>query len=99
MKKGVIVRHLILPGQLKDSKAVIKELIQSFGENVYLSIMNQFTPHGDLRAFSELLQGVNPSDYEALIDFAIDLGLENGFLQGEGTDSESFIPEFDFEGL
>ncbi len=99
MKKGVIVRHLMLPGQLEDSMSVVAQLIRSFGENVYLSIMNQFTPHGDLSGFPELLQPVSPVDYEALIDYAIDLGLENGFFQGEGTDSDSFIPKFDFEGL
>lgn len=99
MKKGVIVRHLMLPGQLDDSKKVVGELIRTFGDKVYLSIMNQFTPHGDLSAFPELLSPVNPSDYESLIDYAIDCGLNNGFFQGEGTDSESFIPRFDFEGL
>ena len=99
MKKGVIVRHLMLPGQLQDSKKVVRELINSFGDRIYLSIMNQFTPHGDLSAFSELLSPVDPDDYETLIDYAIDCGLNNGFFQGEGTDSESFIPSFDFEGL
>ena len=99
MKKGVIIRHLMLPGQLLDSKKVVHKLINAFGDKVYLSIMNQFTPHGDLRVFPELLKPVDPSDYEELIDYAIDLGLENGFFQGEGTDSESFIPRFDFEGL
>ncbi|WP_242829933.1 radical SAM protein [Butyrivibrio sp. WCD2001] len=99
MKSGVIVRHLMLPGQLSDSKKVIKELLSRFGDKVYLSIMNQFTPYGDLSAYPELLTGVNASEYEELIDYAIDLGIENGFFQGEGTDSESFIPVFDFEGL
>ncbi|WP_051204758.1 radical SAM protein [Butyrivibrio sp. VCD2006] len=99
MKKGVIVRHLMLPGQLEDSKKVVEEVVRTFGDKVYLSIMNQFTPHGDLSGFPELLAPVDPDDYEALIDYAIDLGLENGFFQGEGTDSESFIPKFDFEGI
>ena len=99
MKKGVIIRHLMLPGQLKDSKMVLRELVNTFGDKVYLSIMNQFTPHGDLSTFPELLAPVEPADYEALIDYAIELSLENGFFQGEGTDSESFIPRFDFEGV
>ncbi|WP_242832974.1 radical SAM protein [Butyrivibrio sp. LC3010] len=99
MKKGVIIRHLMLPGCLEDSKKVIEELLTRFGDKVYLSVMNQFTPHGDLGRFPELMQGVKTSDYDELIDYAIDLGIENGFFQGEGTDSESFIPAFDFEGL
>ncbi len=99
MKSGVIVRHLMLPGQLADSKKVIKALLETFGSKVYLSIMNQFTPHGDLQKYPELLNPVDPRDYDALVDYAIDLGIENGFFQGERTDSESFIPAFDFEGL
>ncbi len=99
MAKGVIIRHLMLPGQLQDSKKIVSELIKRYGDRVFLSIMNQFTPLGDLSLYPELLKGVNPDDYEALIDYAIDLGIENGFFQGEGTDTESFIPAFDFEGL
>ena len=99
MKKGVIIRHLMLPGHLSDSKKVIRELLQRFGNKVYLSIMNQFTPHGNLTKYPELLKPVNNKDYDELIDYAIDLGIENGFFQGEGTDSDSFIPSFDFEGL
>ena len=99
MKKGVIIRHLMLPGHLADSKEVIRSLLKRYGTKVYLSIMNQFTPHGDLSAYPELLKPVDSRDYDKLIDYAIDLGIENGFFQGEGTDSESFIPAFDFEGL
>ena len=99
MKSGVIVRHLMLPGCLEDSKKIIEKLLDSFGDKCYLSIMNQFTPHGDLSAFPELLKPVDPTDYEELIDFALEKGIENGFFQGEGTDSESFIPAFDFSGL
>ncbi len=99
MKSGVIVRHLMLPGGLTDSKQVLKALLKSFGSDIYLSIMNQFTPHGDLSEFPELLKSVSSKDYDALIDFAIDCGIENGFFQGEGTDKDSFIPAFDFEGL
>lgn len=99
MKSGVIVRHLMLPGQLEDSMNVVRELLCTFSDRVYLSIMNQFTPHGDLSEFPELLSGVNEEDYDKLIDYCIDLGIENGFFQGSGTDSESFIPAFDFEGI
>ncbi|WP_408069824.1 radical SAM protein [Butyrivibrio sp. JL13D10] len=99
MKSGVIIRHLMLPGNLKDSMKIVSELLCRYGDKVYLSIMNQFTPHGDLSGYPELLKAVNPEDYEELINYAIELGIENGFFQGEGTDSESFIPEFDYEGL
>lgn len=99
MKSGVIVRHLLLPGHVGDSKKVLKALFERFGNSIYFSIMNQFTPHGNLSDYPELLKSVDPREYDALIDYAIDLGIEYGFFQGEGTDSESFIPAFDFEGL
>ncbi len=99
MKSGVIIRHLVLPGNIEDSKNIIGRLLKRYGDKVYLSIMNQFTPHGDLSKYPELLGGVDTDGYEMLIDYAIDQGIENGFFQGEGTDTESFIPAFDFEGL
>ncbi len=99
MISGVIVRHLMLPGQLADSKKVLGALLERFGSRIYLSIMNQFTPHGDLTRFPELMKPVNEDEYDALIDYCIDQGIENGFFQGGGTDSESFIPAFDFYGL
>ncbi len=99
MRSGVIVRHLMLPGHLSDSRKVVKALITRFGDKIYLSVMNQFTPCGDLTAYPELQKAVNAADYESLIDYCIELGIENGFFQGEGTDSASFIPAFDFEGL
>ncbi|WP_051656814.1 radical SAM protein [Butyrivibrio sp. AE3004] len=99
MTRGVIVRHLMLPGQLQDSKAVISKLIERFGNKIYISIMNQFTPCGNLESYPELLSGIKASEYDKLLDYSIDCGIENGFFQGEGTDSESFIPAFDYRGL
>ncbi len=99
MTKGVIVRHLTLPGQLEDSKKVIRYLLQNFGDSVYISIMNQFTPMPNARLFPELGRRVTADEYEELIDYAINLGLENGFLQGDETALDSFIPAFDYKGL
>ena len=98
MKKGVIIRHLLLPGQLSDSKAVIKAMYEEFGDNVYLSIMNQYTPMPTVsEKYSELAVKVSAQEYDELVDYAIDLGVENGFIQEGETASESFIPDFDEE--
>ena len=96
MKKGVIIRHLVLPGQIQDSRKIIESLLGRYGDKVYLSIMNQFTPFGNLEKYPELLKSVDEEEYDKLIDFAIDNGIENGFFQGGGTDLESFIPAFDY---
>lgn len=99
MKKGVIVRHLLLPGQLEDSKAIIRYLYETWGDQIYISIMNQYTPCNELPDYPELQRKVTEEEYEALIDYAIELGVEQGFIQEGETAEESFIPAFDYEGL
>lgn len=100
MTKGVIVRHLLLPGHLKNAKAVVKYLYESYGNQVYLSLMNQYTPLPQVReTFPELSRGVTRREYERLVDYALSLGVENGFIQEGETAEESFIPAFDGEGL
>ena len=97
--KGVLVRHLILPGCIEDSKAVIQYLYRTYGNNIYLSIMNQYTPLPHVAAFPEINRKLTPNEYDEVVDYAIQLGVENGFIQEGNTAEESFIPEFDFTGL
>jgi putative pyruvate formate lyase activating enzyme len=98
MQKGVIVRHLLLPGQLEDAKRIIQYLYGQFHDQIYLSIMNQFTPLAG-QDFPELNRKVTEAEYEELVDYALALGVENGFIQEGETASESFIPEFNNEGV
>lgn len=98
--RGVIVRHLMLPGALSDSKKIIRYLYGTYGDSVYLSIMNQYTPIAkNLSAFPELNRRVTRAEYDKLTDFAIALGVENAFIQEGETAEESFIPEFIGEGI
>ncbi len=99
MKKGVIVRHLVLPGNTADSKKVIRYLHETYGNRIFISIMNQYTPIREFAEFPELNRRLREREYEKVIDYALDLGVENGFLQEGGTSEESFIPEFDGRGL
>lgn len=99
MTKGVIVRHLLLPERLAESKKIIKYLYEKYENNIFLSIMNQYTPVGNLDAFPELKRRVKDSDYEKLIDYALSLGVENAFIQEGGAAEESFIPDFDGFGV
>ncbi len=99
MKRGVIVRHLVLPGQAEDSKAVIRYLFETYGRRIYLSIMSQFTPTGDLSSWPELNRTLTPEEYDQVVDYAVDLGVENGFTQEGAAADESFIPPFGCEGV
>lgn len=99
MKQGVIVRHLILPGYLEDSKSIINYLYKTFNVHIYISIMNQYTPLENVLAYPEINRKITEKEYDELVDYAISLGVENGFIQDGETASESFIPDFDNEGV
>lgn len=95
MKRGVIVRHLLLPNHLRNARAVVRYVYETYGNQVYLSLMNQYTPLPHVAHIPELNRRVTRREYERLIDFAISLGVENGFIQEGETAAESFIPDFD----
>ena len=97
--RGTIVRHLTLPGCMEDSMQILKYLHETYGDTIYISIMNQFTPLSNLEKYPELNRRITDEEYEALVDYAIDIGIENGFIQEGDTAEESFIPAFDCEGV
>ena len=99
MKKGVIVRHLLLPGYMKNAKAVVQYVYETYGNKVFLSLMNQYTPLPQVEEFPEINRRVTEEEYDELVDFAIEIGVENGFIQEGETAKESFIPEFNNEGI
>lgn len=99
LKRGMIVRHLVLPGQMSDSKNVIRYLHETYGNQIYISIMNQYTPVTHHPDFPELNRTLTDKEYDDVVDYAISIGVENGFIQEGETFSESFIPSFDCEGI
>lgn len=99
IQKGVIVRHLLLPGLLFDSKKVIDTLYNTFKDDIYISLMNQYTPLFNTKDFPEINRPLNPKLYDSLIDYALSLGVKNGFIQEEGTASENYVPSFKNEGV
>ena len=94
MQKGVIIRHLVLPNHVENSKKALEMLFDAFGNTVYYSIMAQYTPMPNV-TFDELKRGVTEQEYDAVLDAAERLGIENGFCQELGSIGESFIPDFD----
>jgi len=100
MKKGIIVRNLLLPGHVRNSRAVVQYVYSRYGDHVWLSLMHQYTPFDRLQGrYPELCRRVTRREYNALVDYALDLGVTNAFIQEGGTAKESFIPEFDGEGV
>ena len=98
MKRGVIVRVLLLPGLLEDAKKIIKYLYETYHDNIYISIMNQYTPV-DKYVYEELNNKVAESVYDELVNFAYDIGVRNAFIQEGETQNDSFIPNFNLENV
>ncbi len=99
LSKGVVVRHLVMPGMLIQAKLIVKYLYGSYGDNIYISLMNQFTPNDALTSFPEINRKVTSAEYDSLIDYAAEIGVTNGFMQVGETATESFIPQFDLTGV
>ena len=99
IQKGVIVRVLVLPGYTGEAKKIIEYLYSKYGDDIYISIMSQYTPCTDLAKYPEINRKLTQQEYDDVVDFAVELGLENGFLQEGEAASESFIPPFDLQGV
>lgn len=112
MTAGVIVRHLLLPGHVREAKHVVSYLHETYGDQIYISLMNQYTPPGDINGIARTENTLCPADnldflarpvtkreYERLLDYAVQIGVTKGFYQEGGTAAESFIPAFDGTGV
>ncbi len=100
IRKGVIIRHLVLPGMVHNSKDTISYIYRTYGNHVWFSLMNQYTPYAEAaKRFPELNRRVTKREYDAVIDYALSLGVENAYMQEGATQKESFIPSFDGEGV
>lgn len=102
MKKGVIVRHLLLPGHKKNAREVIRYVHETYQDRVYLSLMSQYTPFERLKELpgcEKLSRKVTKREYQAVVEYALSLGVTNAFIQEGDVAEESFIPAFDLEGI
>lgn len=99
MTKGVVVRHLLLPGGLADAKQIVGYLLRQYGDRIFISLLNQYTPLPHAAGFPELMRKITDKEYEELVSYALDHGIENGFIQEGETAEEGFIPEFNGKGI
>lgn len=98
IQKGVIVRQLLLPGHANDAKNVLKYLYDTYHDHVYISMMSQFTPIA-LKDYPEINRTVTKREYERLVNYALEIGITNAFIQEGDVAKDSFIPAFDCEGV
>lgn len=99
LTKGIIVRQLLLPGHVKDAKAVTQYLYSSYKDSIYISLMSQYTPMHHNFKYPELNRRVTKREYKIFLDYALSLGLTNAFIQDRKVAKESFIPDFNGEGI
>ena len=99
IRRGVIVRQLLLPEGLEDARHILDHLSAAYGDRIFVSLMSQYTPLPHAASFPELGRRVTEEEYESYVDYAISLGVEHGFIQEGDVAEESFIPAFDLEGV
>ena len=96
MQKGVIVRVLLLPNHVKNAKEIVKYVYETYGDAVYISLMNQYTPVSNVKDIDDLNRKVTKREYDRLVDYALSLGINNAFIQEGDVADESFIPAWDY---
>lgn len=94
MTKGVIIRHLLLPGRVEESKEALFYLFKRYRYMVMFSLMSQYTPVSGLENYPEINRRVTAEEYNALVDFCAEMGMDNAFCQDISSSSEEFIPDF-----
>ncbi|WP_148866803.1 radical SAM protein [Thermosediminibacter litoriperuensis] len=99
IKRGLIIRHLVLPGLKEDSKKILEWIKSNLPRGVYISLMSQYMPCYRAGEFPEINRVLSTGEYEEVIEYFFELGLENGFAQEEGSNSVKYVPDFDLEGI
>lgn len=99
MQKGVIIRHLVLPGLKNDSKRIMDAIKENFGNDVYVSVMSQYTPVFKADEFKEINRRITTYEYETVTEYFLDIGLKNGYMQKRTSASSDYTPKFDLSGI
>lgn len=99
IKKGLIIRHLILPNNVENTKNVIKILKENFPSEVYISIMAQYFPAGNAKNIPELNRKISKEEYEEVENYVFEQNIENGYMQDLGEHEEEYVPIFNLDGI
>ena len=96
MKKGLMIRHLILPNNIKNSKKVLKWIKENIDNNVYVSIMAQYFPTYKAKNMDKLNRKLTKKEYEEIENYLYELNLENGYIQELGEHEEEYVPKWNY---
>lgn len=99
MKKGLLVRHLVLPSNVNDSKKILLWIKENLGEDTFVSLMSQYTPFADAKKHKEINRRLFTAEYDKIVDYFFEIGLKNGFMQEKSSANTDFIPNFDNFGV
>ncbi|WP_243120199.1 radical SAM protein [Caloramator sp. E03] len=99
IRKGVMIRHLMIPGLLFDSKKIVDWVLKNLPNDIYFNIMSQYTPMHKAQYYPEINKKINKKHYEAIIEYAMSIGLKNGYFQDYDSSTKEYVPNFDFEGV
>ena len=99
IQKGLIIRHLVLPKNVDESKNILLWIKENLPKDTYISIMSQYTPYGNISEFKELNRRLTTAEYNKVVDFFVELGLTNGFMQEKSSSQTKYIPDFDMTGV
>ncbi len=99
LKKGLVVRHLLMPGMLIQAKMILRYLHKRYGDKIMISILNQYTPNGCLDAYPEINRNVSENEYRSLVRYAENIGITRGYVQDSSSANDAFIPDFDLSGV
>ncbi len=95
LKSGVIVRHLVLPLGISDSKNIL-DWFSTIKDNAYINLMSQYTPFGEIKNFKELQRPITKREYDSVIDYALSLGIKNMYYQKQQSADIKYIPNWDY---
>ncbi len=99
IQKGLIIRHLVLPGNVEESKNILMWIKNNLPDDVCVSLMSQYTPYGNTDGFKELKRRLTTAEYDKVLNYFLDIGLSNGYMQEKNSAKTDFIPDFDMTGV
>ncbi|MCL4516421.1 MAG: radical SAM protein [Firmicutes bacterium] len=99
IQRGLIIRHLVLPGLVGESKRILDWIRANLPSSVYVSLMSQYTPLYKACQYPEINRPVSREEYDEVVDYFLEIGLENGYMQEPGSATGTYIPDFNLEGV